>query len=111
MWRKAHHEIGCLPEHKDNALAQAIGPIGDHQISCLQLKDFQVFSLLPIGYLELGQATRKPNQRRYAPARPSLGLLGTSHGCHRSTKCVAILPAPAMGKPLWKPLAPRARAN
>jgi hypothetical protein len=54
VWRKAHHEIGCLPEHKNNALAQAIGPISDHQISCLQLKNLQMFSLLLIGHASVG---------------------------------------------------------
>jgi len=60
MRRKAHHQIGPFPEHKDNALAQAIGAISDDQISCLQVKDFQMFSLLPIRHLELGQPTRQP---------------------------------------------------
>ncbi len=54
---KAHHEIGCLLQHKDNALAQAIGPIRDHQIASLQVKDLQVFSLLPIRHFELGEPT------------------------------------------------------
>jgi hypothetical protein len=65
--RKAHHQIGPFPEHKDNALAQAIGAIGDHQIAWLQVKDFQVLPLLPIGHLELRQPTRQQIKGRMHP--------------------------------------------
>jgi hypothetical protein len=58
---------------RNSALAQAISPIGDHQISCLQVKDFQVFALLLIGHLELGQATRQQIKGRMHPPDHPLG--------------------------------------
>src|SRR6266704_853236 len=44
-WADANDDVGKLRENKGDAFAQAIGPIGDHQISLLQIKDLEMLSL------------------------------------------------------------------
>ena len=52
----ANDNVGQLAQDKDNAFAQSIGSIGHHQISFLQIKDFQMLILMTIRHFDL----RKP---------------------------------------------------
>src|SRR5260370_12371542 len=69
--REAHHQIRQLLLDKGDACTQAIGPIRDDQIPCLQLKDLQLFAYLSVRHLQLGEPTRNPDQTPYPPPNPS----------------------------------------
>src|SRR5947207_5752743 len=69
----ANDNVGQLGEHKDDAFAQSIGSIGHHQISFLQIKDFQMLTFMAICHFDLCEPTCEQIKGRMDPHDNALG--------------------------------------